>query len=98
MSKLTLKTAAMKNPAGFEKYTMSEIREMASSMYGLKLPVKCQKKRRTELFLEKVLSFTETTASQDKPEQDKSTTQTQSGSKKAEVSYPCGHCKRVYLL
>ena len=95
MSKLTLKTAAMKNPAGFEKYTISEIREMASSMYGLKLPVKCQKKRLTELFLEKVLSFTETTASQDKLVQEKSTTtQTQSGSKKAKVSYPCGHCKK----
>ena len=53
MSKPTLKTTAMKNPAGFAKYNISEIREMASSMYGLKLPVKCQKKRLTELFLEK---------------------------------------------
>lgn len=95
MSKLTIKTVAMKNHAGLAKYTISEIREMASSMYGLKLPLKCQRKRLTELFLEKVLSFTETTASQDKPVQEKSTTtQTQGGSKKAKVSYSCGHCKK----
>jgi hypothetical protein len=30
MSKLTLKTAAMKNPAGFAKYNISEIWEMAA--------------------------------------------------------------------